>query len=175
MAGHSKWAKVKHKKAITDARKSKVFSKLLRYVSVEAREARGDKSAPNLRAAIEKARAANVPQDNIDRAIQKASGEGAQLEAVTYEAYGPGGTALVIAGYTDSRNRTSAEMKHLLGKHGASLASPGGALWAFQKTTGGFVPTTTLELPDQDLEKLAVLVDELEEHDDVNEVYTNAA
>lgn len=175
MAGHSKWAKVKHKKAITDARKSKVFSKLLRYVSVEAKQAKGDKTAPALRAAIEKARAANVPLDNIERAIQKASGESAQLEAVTYEGYGPGGAALIIQGYTDSRNRTSSEIKHLLSKHGGSLANPGSALWAFQKTEEGLVPTTTLELADQDLENLAQLVDELEEHDDVNDVFTNAA
>lgn len=175
MAGHSKWAKVKHKKAITDARKSKVFSKLLRYISVEAKQAKGDKNAPSLRAAIEKARAANVPQDNIERAIQKASGEGSQLEAVTYEAYGPGGAALIIEGYTDSRNRTSQEIKHLLNEHGGSLAAPGAAIWAFQKGPEGLTPTTTVELPDSDLEKLAQLVDEIEEHDDINNVYTNAA
>jgi YebC/PmpR family DNA-binding regulatory protein len=175
MAGHSKWAKIKHKKAITDARKSKVFSKLLRYVSVEARLAKGDKSAPNLRAAIDKARAANVPADNIERAVAKASGDGIQLEAVTYEAYGPGGAAIIIEGYTDSRNRTSQEIKHLLSLHGGTLANPGAALWAFQKGPEGLAPTAPVEIAEDDLQKLAQLVDELEEHDDVNEVYTNAA
>jgi YebC/PmpR family DNA-binding regulatory protein len=175
MAGHSKWAKVKHKKAITDARKSKIFSKLVRYLQVEAKKAKGDKNAPNLRAAIEKARAANMPADNIDRAISKASGEGAAIEPVLYEAYGPGGAALIIEGYTDSRNRTSAEIKHLLSKHDGSLASPGAALWAFTRSEAGLTPTTTVELGDEELQKLAQLVDELEEHDDVNEVYTNAA
>ena len=175
MAGHSKWAKVKHQKAITDVRKSKVFTKLLRFVSVEAKKAKGDRTIPSLRSAIEKARAANVPSDNIERAIDKASGAGAELEAVTYEAYGPGGAALIIEGYTDSRNRTSQEMKHLLSLHGGSLAAPGAAMWAFTKGTEGLVPTTTVELSDEDLEKLAELVDVLEENDDVNNVYTNAA
>ena len=175
MAGHSKWAKVKHRKAITDARKSKIFSKLVRYVQVEAKKARGDKNAPNLRAAIEKARAANMPRDVIERAISKASADGAQLEAVTYEAYGPGGAALVIEGYSDNRNRTSAEIKHLLSTNGGSLAAPGAAMWAFTKGPEGLAPATTVELGEEDLEKLAQLVDEVEEHDDINDVYTNAA
>lgn len=169
MSGHSKWSKIKHKKAITDARKSKVFSKLLRYISVEARLAKGDKNSPSLRAAIDKAREANVPADNIDRAVAKASGDGVQEEAVVYEAYGPGGAALIITGYTDSKNRTSQEIKHLLSKNGSTLANPGAAIWAFQKGAEGYVPTSTLDLSDEDLQKLAQLVDEIEEHDDVNE------
>lgn len=175
MAGHSKWAKIKHKKAVTDARKSKVFSKLVRYIAVEAKKAKGDYSAPGLRIAIEKARAENMPADNIDRAINKAAGEGIGLESVTYEAYGPGGAALIIEGYTDNRNRTSQEIKHLLAEHGSALATPGAAMWAFTKTEEGLAPTTTVELPDEDLEKLAVLVDALEEQDDTQNVYTNAA
>lgn len=175
MAGHSKWAKIKHKKALTDVRKGKVFSKLVRYITIEAKKAKGDRNAPTVRAAVEKARAANMPGDNIERALQKASSDAAELETVTYEAYGPGGAALVIEGYTDNRNRTSAEIKHLLGKHGCSLASPGAAAWAFQKIEGELQPTVTVDMSDGDLQKLAQLVDELEEHDDVNEVYTNAA
>lgn len=175
MAGHSKWAKIKHKKAVTDARKGKVFSKLARYITVETKKTKGDRNAPNVRAAIEKARAANMPGDNIERALQKASSDATELETVMYEAYGPGGAALIIEGYTDNRNRTSAEIKHLLSKHEVSLAGPGAAMWAFQKTTEGLTPTTTVELGDSDLEKLAQLVDELEEHDDINDVYTNAA
>jgi YebC/PmpR family DNA-binding regulatory protein len=175
MAGHSKWAKVKHKKALTDARKSNLFSKLVRFIQVEARKARGDRGAPGLRAAIEKARAANMPSDNIDRAIAKAAQSG-ESEAVTYEAYGPGGAALVIDGYTDNRNRTAQEIKHLLSKNGGALANPGAALWAFSKNTEGKLePTAPLELGEEELEKLAQLVEELEEHDDVSEVYTNAA
>ena len=175
MSGHSKWAKIKHKKAATDARKSKVFSKLVRYISVEAKKAKGDKNAPGLRLAIEKARAENMPADNIDRAISKAAGDGVELESLTYEAYGPGGAAIIIEGYTDNRNRTSQEIKHLLSEHGGTLAAPGAAMWAFSRGEEGLTPNTTVDLSDEDLEKLAQLVDEIEEHDDVNTVTTNAA
>ena len=176
MAGHSKWAKLKHKKGISDAKKSALFGKLLRFVSVEAKKAKGDRTAPGVRAAVEKARAANVPAENIERALAKAAGEGAELEAVTYEAYGPGGTALVIEAYTNNRNRTVQELKHLLGEHGGTLANPGAAVWAFAKNAEGTLePTTPIELSDEDAQKMAALSDALEEHDDVSEVYTNAA
>jgi len=175
MAGHSKWAKLKHKKGITDAKKSALFSKLVRFIQVEAKKARGDRSSPGLRAAVEKAKAANMPNDNIDRAIEKASQSG-ELEAVSYEAYGPGGCALIIEGYTDSRNRTSQELKHILSQNGGSLANPGAAIWAFTKNAEGKLEAQTpIELSDDDGQKLADLVEALEEHDDVNEVYTNAA
>lgn len=174
MSGHSKWSKIKHKKAMTDSRKSKVFSKLVRYITVEAKRAKGDRNSPGLRLAIEKARAENMPADNINRAVEKAASAG-DLETVTYEAYGPGGAAIIIEGFTDNRNRTSAELKHLLSKSGGALASPGAAMWAFAKGEGGLEAATTVELSNEDLEKLATLVDELEEHDDVNDVVTNAA
>ena len=112
MAGHSKWAKLKHTKGKTDAQKSKLFSKLVRFITIEIKKAKGDRTAPGVRTAIEKARAANMPSDNIERALQKAE-DGAEMERVVYEAYGPGGSALVIEGYTDWRNRTSQELKHL--------------------------------------------------------------
>lgn len=174
MSGHSKWSKIKHKKAATDAKKSKIFSKMVRYITVEAKKAKGDRNSPGLRLAIDKARAENMPADNIDRAIDKASSSLAELEPVTYEAYGPGGVAIIIEGYTDNRNRTVQEMKHLLSKNGWALAAPGAALWAFTKTDQGLVPSTTVDLSDEDLEQLSDLVDQLEDHDDVNEVYTNA-
>ncbi len=174
MAGHSKWAKLKHQKGKTDAQKSKLFSKLVRFISVEAKKSKGDRSSPGLRAAIEKARAENMPADNIDRAIEKASTSG-ELEPVVYEAYGPGGVALVIEGYTDSRNRTAQEIKHLLSQHGVQLATPGAASWAFVRTEGKLEPQTTVEISEEDGAKLTALVDALEDHDDVNEVYTNAA
>jgi len=175
MAGHSKWAKLKHSKGKTDAQKSKLFSKLVRFISVEAKKAKGDRSAPGLRAAIDKARAANMPADNIDRAIDKASSAG-ELEQVVYEAYGPGGVALIIEGYTDSRNRTAQEVKHILSKNGVELANPGAAAWAFAKNFEGKLGAqTTVEISDEDGAKLAELVEALEDHDDVSEVYTNAA
>ena len=181
MAGHSKWAKLKHTKAKTDAQRAKLFSKLVRFISVEAKKAKGDRTSPCVRTAIEKARTANMPTENIERALDKALGEGAETEHVVYEAYGPGGAALVIEGYTDNRNRTSAEIKHLLNEHGGALASPNAAMWAFTRlpaqagTEGKLESTATVELSDQDLEKLVTLVEILEEHDDVSDVYTNAA
>ncbi|MDO8548319.1 MAG: YebC/PmpR family DNA-binding transcriptional regulator [bacterium] len=175
MAGHSKWAKLKHVKGKTDAQKAKTFSKLVRFITVEAKKAKGDRNAAGVRTAIEKARAANMPADNIERALDKASGQGAELEQVTYEAYGPGGCALIIEGYTDSRNRTSQELKHLLGQHGGTLANPGAAMWAFSKNAEGKLEAVSpIELSYEDAQKMAELSDALEEHDDVNEVYTNA-
>jgi YebC/PmpR family DNA-binding regulatory protein len=175
MAGHSKWAKLKHVKGKTDAQKSKLFSKLVRFITIESKKAKGDRTAPGVRAAIDKARAANMPNDNIERALAKAEG-GAEMEQVVYEAYGPGGCALVIEGYTDSRNRTSAELKHLLSLHGGTLANPGAAMWAFTKNTEGKLePISPIELSDEDAQKMAELSDALEEHDDVSEVYTSAA
>ena len=176
MAGHSKWAKLKHVKGKTDAQKAKLFSKLVRFITVEVKKAKGDKNAPGVRTAVEKARAANMPLDNIERALSKASGDGAELEQVTYEAYGPGGCALVIEAYTDNRNRTVQELKHLLGTHGGTLANPGAALWAFQKNAEGKLEAMMpIELSDEDAQKMAELSDALEEHDDINEVFSNAA
>lgn len=174
MAGHSKWAKLKHTKGKTDAQKSKLFSKLVRIIGIELKKAKGDKTAPGVRAAIEKAKAANMPNDNIERALAKSDEK--ELEQVVYEAYGPGGCALVIEGYTDSRNRTSAELKHLLSLHGGSLATPGAALWAFHKNTEGKLEALSpIELSDEDSQKMAELFEALEDHDDVSEVYTSAA
>lgn len=174
MAGHSKWAKLKHVKGKTDAQRSKLFGKLVRIIGVELKKAKGDKTAPGVRTAVDKARAANMPSENIERALSKS--DGAELEPVTYEGYGPGGCALVIEGYTDSRNRTSQEIKHLLSLHGGSLANPGAAMWAFQKNAEGVLePLSPIDLSDEDAQKMAELSDALEDHDDVNEVYTNAA
>ena len=129
MSGHSKWASIKHKKAVVDARRGQQFTKLARAISVAAREGGGDPSGNSaLALAIQKARDASMPKDNIERAIAKGTGEGAdadQIETVLYEGYGPGGVALLIEALTDNRNRTGAEMRHLLGKHGGNLGEPG--------------------------------------------------
>ena len=176
MSGHNKWAQIKHKKAATDAKKSKEFGKLVKLIHSEARKAGGKVDAPGLRAAIDRAKAANMPNENIERAVKKGSGEGADiLEEVRYEAYGPGGAALIIEAITDNRNRTGPEMKHLLSEYGGSLATPNAAIWAFEKTAEGWSPLTPMDLSEEDLEKLAVLVEKLEEQDDVQGVYTNAA
>jgi YebC/PmpR family DNA-binding regulatory protein len=176
MAGHSKWAKLKHVKGKTDAQKAKTFSKLVRFITIEIKKSKGDRNAAGVRTAIEKAKAANMPADNIQRALDKASGQGAEPEAVVYEAYGPGGCALVVEAYTDNRNRTVQELKHLLALHGGTLANPGAAMWAFQKNAEGKLEAMMpIELSNEDAQKMAELSDALEDHDDINNVYSNAA
>ncbi|HEY4502558.1 MAG TPA: YebC/PmpR family DNA-binding transcriptional regulator [Candidatus Paceibacterota bacterium] len=175
MSGHNKWSKIKHKKAATDSERSKIFGKYARSIAVESKKSGGDIYAPGLRLAIERARKENMPNENIERAIAKGKADtGVSLEAVTYETYGPGGTALIIEGFTDNSNRTSQEIKHLLSQHGATLAQPGSALWAFVKQDGEWVPQTTVSLSEGDREKIERLKESLEEHDDVQDVYTNA-
>ncbi len=175
MSGHNKWSKIKHKKGAADAKKSKVFSKHARLIAVESKKAHGDKNAPSLRSAIERARGDLMPNDNIDRAIQKGIGADVEVvEEIVYEAYGPGGTALLISTVTDNRNRTGPELKHLLSKLGYQLGTPGSAMWAFTKKEDSYVPTTPLSLSDEDGELLAILIEVLEEHDDVQDVYTTA-
>jgi YebC/PmpR family DNA-binding regulatory protein len=176
MSGHNKWSKIKNKKAVTDAQKSKVFGKLVRFVAVESKKAKGDVNSPGLRAAIEKAKEANVPSDNIERAIKKGGGgEGVEMEQITYEAYGPGGCALIIEALTENRNKAAQEIKHILSENGFELATPGSASWAFEKQIGaGWMPKNTMAISEEDGEKLNILVDELEENDEVQEVFTNA-
>src|SRR3954464_1675876 len=129
MAGHSKWAGIKHKKAIVDARRGAAFTKLARAITVTAREGGGDPdSNAALANAVQKAKDASMPKDNIERAIAKGTGEGADadaIETVLYEGYGPGGVALLIEALTDNRNRTSADVRHALTKHGGNLGEPG--------------------------------------------------
>jgi len=177
MSGHNKWAQIKHKKAITDAKKSKIFSKLSRFISVEAKLS-GGKDSPGLRTAIEKARKMNMTNDVVERAIKKAGEPGANMEGIMYEAYGPGGAGIIIETLTESRNRTAQDIKHILSKNGFALGGIGSVIWGFahKKTEEGMVwePTSTLPLSDQDLELLDKLVEDLEEMDDVQEVYTNA-
>jgi len=138
MAGHSKWAGIKHKKAIVDARRGKLFTKLARAITVAAKEGGGDPEGnPSLSLAIQKAKDASMPKDNIERAIAKGTGEGADadaLETVVYEGYGPGGVAVMIEALTDNRNRTGSEVRHIFGKHGGNLGEPGSVAYLFDKT-----------------------------------------
>ena len=137
MSGHSKWAGIKHKKAIVDARRGQQFTKLARAITVAAREGSGDIEAnAALANAVQKAKDASMPKDNIERAIAKGTGAGADAEAietVLYEAYGPGGVALLIEAYTDNRNRTGADVRHLLSRAGSSLGEPGSVSYLFEK------------------------------------------
>jgi YebC/PmpR family DNA-binding regulatory protein len=137
MAGHSKWAGIKHKKAIVDAKRGKLFTKLARAITVAAKEGGGDPTGnPGLQLAIQKAKDASMPKDNIERAIAKGTGAGADadaLENVVYEGYGPGGVALLIEAVTDNRNRTGSEVRHILSKHNGNLGEPGSVAYNFDK------------------------------------------
>jgi YebC/PmpR family DNA-binding regulatory protein len=137
MSGHSKWASIKHKKAVVDQRRGQAFTKLTRAITVAAREGGGDiEGNPSLALAVQKARDASMPKDNIERAIAKGTGEGVdadQIETVLYEGYGPGGVALLIEALTDNRNRTSADVRHALSKHGGNLGEPGSVAYLFDK------------------------------------------
>jgi YebC/PmpR family DNA-binding regulatory protein len=137
MSGHSKWASIKHKKAVVDSRRGQQFTKLARAITVAARDGGGDPSAnAQLENAIRKAKEASMPKDNIERAIGKGTGEGDEadaIESVLYEGYGPGGVALLVEALTDNRNRTSADVRHALSKHGGSLGEPGSVAYLFEK------------------------------------------
>jgi len=135
MSGHSKWASIKHKKGATDAKRGKLFTKIIREMTIAARLGGGDvESNPRLRTAVEKAKGANMPADNITRAIKKGTGEleGATYEDLTLEGYGPGGVALLIEGSTDNRNRTVSEIRHLFSKHNGNLGNPGSVAYMFK-------------------------------------------
>jgi YebC/PmpR family DNA-binding regulatory protein len=137
MSGHSKWASIKHKKAIVDARKGKHFTKLARAITVAAREGGGDPEGnPTLANAIQKAKDASMPKDNIERAIAKGTGEGADadaIESIVYEGYGPGGVAFLVEALSDNRNRTGSDVRHLFTKHGGNLGEPGSVAYLFDK------------------------------------------
>jgi YebC/PmpR family DNA-binding regulatory protein len=136
MAGHSKWANIQHRKKAQDAKRGKIFTRLIREISVAAREGGGDpESNPRLRLAVDKANAANVPKDNIERAIKKATGEleGASYEEIRYEGYAPGGVAVMVDCLSDNRNRTVAEVRHAFNKHGGNLGTDGSVAFQFEK------------------------------------------
>ncbi len=136
MSGHSKWSSIKHKKAAKDARRGKLFTKLIKEITVAARLGGGDiNSNPRLRTAVLTARANSMPADNIDRATKKGTGglEGVNYEDITYEGYGPGGVAIMVQALTDNRNRTVAEIRRLFGRHGGNLGENGCVAWMFQK------------------------------------------
>jgi YebC/PmpR family DNA-binding regulatory protein len=235
MSGHSKWSTIKHKKGAADAKRGKLFSKLIKELTVAARIGGGDpNSNVRLRAVLDKARAANMPNDNITRAIKRGTGEieGINYEEVTFEGYGPGGVAVLVQTLTDNRNRTVAELRHMFSKRGGNLGEAGCVSWMFNKqgvltfdqsvgedklmetvldagaedirneegiltvVTGvssfdgvknacqsagikfieadiSMVPQNTIRLGEQDAEKMLKLMDELEDHDDVQDVYAN--
>ena len=236
MSGHSKWASIKHKKAIVDQRRGKAFTKLVRAIQVAAREGGGDvEGNPSLALAVQKAKDASMPKDNIERAIAKGAGadqDGEAFESVTYEGYGPGGVAILVETLTDNRNRTGSDVRFMFTKSGGSLGEPGSVAWIFEKkgefavdgsryseddlmvaidagaedvaldddvfeivtAPDGFTavrdaltlagvepysaelvmrPTTRTPVEEADAGRLMRLIDQLEEHDDVQAVHAN--
>lgn len=176
MSGHSKWSKIKHQKATGDAKKGQVFSKISKLIILAAKKGKDPDSNLSLRYAINQARAVNMPKDNIERAVKKGSGEiqGGDLEENKYEAFGPGGCALLIIAITDNKNRTTNEIKHILAKNGAKLAEPGAASWAFEQgPDGSWKSKHTIDIPESDKKALEKIIEIMEENEDVQEIYTN--
>ena len=176
MSGHSKWSQIKRQKSVTDAAKSRIFSRYARLIALESKKANGVLSTPGLSVVIARAKAANMPKENIERAIARGtSKDSGSLEQIIYEAYGPGGVALVIDALTDNKNRTTQETKHLLALHGVELASPGAASWAFTKTGSEYTPNEPLiNIVGADEERLQAIFEALDAHDDMQHVFTNA-
>ncbi len=177
MAGHSKWAQIKRAKAVTDAAKSRAFTKFAREIALESKKVAGDTSSPSLAAAITRAKAANMPKDSIERAVAKGtSKDSGALEQVAYEFFGPGASAVIVVAVTDSRNRTTQEIKHLLSKNGYELGTPGSASWAFTKSPEGrYEPNDPkMQIVGEDEEKLREILTLLDDYDDTQEVFTNA-
>jgi len=157
MSGHSHWATIKHKKGAADAKRGRLWSKIARMIIVAARSGGGDPSSNlTLRYSIDKARAANMPKDTIDKAIKRGTGEieGATFESIQYEGYGPSGVAIVVETLTDNRNRTGPEIKRIFEKHGCSFGTPGCVSWMFHKK--GLITVATSSIGEDDLMELAL-------------------
>ncbi len=178
MAGHSKWANIRHRKEAQDRKRGKIFGKLFREIMIAARLGGGDPdSNPRLRAAIENARAHNMPNENIERAIKKGTGElvdeSAHVQEVTYEGYGPGGIAIYVEAMTDNRNRTSSEIRHLFSKYGGNLGDPGCVAWMFERK--GFIQIPKHAVSEDELYEIALELgaDDVRDEDDAWAIYTD--
>ena len=176
MAGHSKWANVKHRKAAMDAKRGKLFTRVLREITVAARLGGGDPEAnPRLRNAIADARSNNVPNDNIDRAVKKGTGEleGGSLEEIALEGYGPGGVAVLVEAVTDNRNRTVSDVRHLFSRYGGNLGESGCVAWMFDRR--GFFTLDKEGLGEEELMELALElgVEDFSVEEDQYELYTS--
>lgn len=177
MSGHSKWSQIKRQKGVTDAARSRTFSRFARLITIESKKAGGNVTSPGLASAILRAKEVNMPKDNIERAITKgASKDAVDLDAVAYEFYGPGGIAIIATALTDNKNRTTQEIKHLLSKNGFELGTPGSAMWAFTKSpSGDLTPNAPLmTISGDDESSFTNILGLLDEHGDVQEVVTNA-
>lgn len=182
MSGHSHYSKIKHKKTAADEVKGQVFSKLAREITVAAREKGPDPNFnPRLRLVIERAKSLRLPSENIERAIKRGAGDagGEKLEEVTFEAFGPGGIAIIIEGITDNKNRTLGEIKKILPQHNAKLVGEGGVRWMFERKIDpesnllGWMPKQELELDEKTKESCEKLFEVLDENEAIQEIYSN--
>lgn len=176
MSGHSKWSTIKHKKAVTDARRGKLFSRILREITVAARLGGGDpKGNPRLRTAILDARSNSMPNDNVERAIKKGTGEieAEVYEEVVYEGYGPGGVAMLVEGLTDNKNRTAGEIRHTFARNGGNLAEAGSVSWMFNRR--GYFAIGKSAMDEESFMELAVDLgaDDFAVEEDAYEIYTS--
>jgi len=178
MSGHSKWSSIKHKKGAADAKRGKIFTKLIKEITVAARMGGGDPAGnPRLRAAILAAKAENMPKENIERGIKKGTGEleGVSYDEITYEGYGPGGAAVLVECLTDNRNRTVSEVKHLFERNGGSMGEPGCVAWTFEKK--GLIVFDKDKVNEEQLFELALDAgaEDVNDEDDQFEVITDPA
>ncbi len=176
MSGHSKWASIKHKKGALDAKRGKIFTKIIREMSIAARLAGGDPSSnPRLRTAVEKAKSVNMPADNIKRAIQKGTGEleGMAYEDITLEGYGPGGVAILVEGTSDNRNRTVSEIRHIFTKNGGNLGAAGSVSYMFKPR--GYIAIAQSKVSEEKLMDIALDAgaDDIVAAGEIWEVYTS--
>jgi YebC/PmpR family DNA-binding regulatory protein len=176
MSGHSKWAGIKHKKAVIDAKRGKTFSKVIREITVAARVGGGDPSVnARLRQVVERAKEANMPADNIKRAIQKGTGElpGVSYEEVVYEGYGPGGAAILLNVLTDNKNRTTSEIRHLFERNGGHLAGAGSVSWLFEKK--GLITVKSSKISEDNLMEITLEAgaEDLKREGDTFEIITS--
>ena len=176
MSGHSKWHSIKHKKGALDAKRGKLFTKFIKEITVAARTGGGDPDAnARLRKAINDAKAGNMPNDTIDRAIRRGTGEedGVNYEEITYEGYGPGGVALLIQSMTDNRNRTVAEIRHIFSKNGGNLGESGSVGWMFEKK--GYIVVNKSAKPEEELFDIVIEAgaDDLRDDEDNFEIITS--
>ena len=176
MSGHSKWNSIRHKKAAVDAKRGKIFTKLIKEVTVSARLGGGDVDAnPRLRSAVQAAKNANMPRDNIKRAIMRGTGElpGVSYESVTYEGYGPSGVAVFVECLTDNKNRTVADIRHIFSKHGGNLGETGSVNWMFNRK--GYISISKDDASEDALLEIVLEAgaEDLQSEDDSYEVYTS--
>ena len=180
MAGHSKWNNIKNRKGAQDTKRAKIFGQISKLIRIAVKEGgTGDpKNNPGLRVVLDKARAANMPSTNIDRAIQRGLGKsasGASIQEIVYEGFGPGGVAILAVSLTDNPNRTASEVKFAFSRNNGSLGGPGSAMYMFKRdTNGGYVCTMPLDVDENTASSVLDLVDALRALDDIEDVYIAA-